>query len=356
MNSVISHNMEPPSKTAIAPGDRESNSSRSKAPVFVLGCPRSGTTVLYHMLLSAGNFAVYRAESNVFSVLQPRFGSLKSKHNRDRLLDHWLRSELFLRTGLDADAIRKEVDANCRSAGDFLRIVMEAMARQQNVDRWSDCTPDHLLYIRQIKREIPNALIVHIIRDGRDVALSYAKQGWAYPLPWDRNEQLSVAGLFWRWIVRRARIAGRSLGPDYYELHYEDLVERPRETLAALGHFIGQELNHAEIQQTGIGSVSQPNSSFGSDASGGFQPVGRWRKQMSEKQLTDFESLIGEFLAELEYPLGSNEKSGGLRALRLRATYHFWFSMRHWLKSSTPLGRFTRIGRMGIVDSQPTAR
>ena len=53
---------------------RPESGARSKAPVFVLGCPRSGTTLLYHMLLSAGNFAVYRAESQVFNLLEPRFG------------------------------------------------------------------------------------------------------------------------------------------------------------------------------------------------------------------------------------------------------------------------------------------
>ncbi len=49
---------------------------RSLAPVFVLGCGRSGTTLLYHMLLSAGNFAVYRVESNIINLLEPRFGDL----------------------------------------------------------------------------------------------------------------------------------------------------------------------------------------------------------------------------------------------------------------------------------------
>jgi hypothetical protein len=162
--------------------------------------------------------------------------------------------------------------------------------------------------------------------------------------------------LFWKWIVRRARICGHTLGNDYYELHYEDLVERPRETLAALGRFVGQDLDYDEIQQAGIGSVSQPNTSFGSDTSGGFQPVGRWRKQMSESQMADFESLIGDFLKELGYPLASRNSRSALRALRLRATYQFWFSMRHWLKSKTPLGRLTRIGRMGLHDSEVNAR
>ncbi len=80
---------------------------RSKSPVFVLGCPRSGTTLLYHMLLSAGNFALYRAESQVFNLLEPRFGDLREEHNKRNLLNAWTRSTLFTKTGLDAGEIEK---------------------------------------------------------------------------------------------------------------------------------------------------------------------------------------------------------------------------------------------------------
>src|SRR5207237_3145399 len=87
---------------------------RSKAPVFVLGCPRSGTTVLYHMLLSAGGFAVYRAESNVFNLLVPRFGDLRSARNRHTLMECWLRSKLFRVSGLEAAEITAKIMAECR--------------------------------------------------------------------------------------------------------------------------------------------------------------------------------------------------------------------------------------------------
>src|SRR5258705_2496984 len=129
--------------------------SRSKAPVFVLGCPRSGTTVLYHMLLSAGGFAIYRAESNVFNLLAPRFGNLNSAHNRQRLLKTWLRSKLFKVAGLDAAEISGKILSQCRSAGDFLRILMEEISTHHGVERWADTTPDHLLYMREIRCQIP---------------------------------------------------------------------------------------------------------------------------------------------------------------------------------------------------------
>src|SRR5450631_96960 len=77
--------------------------SRSLAPVFVLGCGRSGTTLLYHMLLSAGNFAVYRVESNAINLLEPRFGDLSVARNKRRLLQAWYNSRLFTLSGLDKE-------------------------------------------------------------------------------------------------------------------------------------------------------------------------------------------------------------------------------------------------------------
>src|SRR5437764_1017221 len=121
-----------------------------KAPVFVLGCPRSGTTLLYHMLLSAGDFALYRAETHVFDLLVPRYGNLRRLSARTKLVNDWLSTEYFQRTGLDAATLRARLLAECRNGGDFLRIVMQSVADQQGVSRWAECTPEHLLYLQQI--------------------------------------------------------------------------------------------------------------------------------------------------------------------------------------------------------------
>ena len=321
--------------------------SRSKAPVFVLGCPRSGTTVLYHMLLSAGDFAIYRTESNVFSVLSPRFGGMRSEKDRRELMTHWLKSKLFRVSGLEEREITEKIVAECRSAGDFLRILMEAIARKQNVNRWADCTPDHLLYIPEIKREIPNALVIHIIRDGRDVALSYVRQGWSYPLPWDRDEHLSVAGLYWEWIVRRGREYGKALGADYREVRFEELVTRPRETLSQLSDFVAQDLDYDRIRQNAFGSVREPNSSFKDESGESFNPVERWKSKMSATESAAFDTLVGSFLRELGYPLASTpHPRGSSRTLRLRATYLALFAAKQWAKTYTPLGRRVHLGRM----------
>src|SRR4029077_10039255 len=203
--------------TRVVPSKPRNARARSKAPVFVLGCPRSGTTLLYHMLLSAGNFVMYRSESQEFNLLEPRCGDLSSMRNKRKFLATWQGSNLFQKTGLTAAEVEPEVLANCHNAGDFLRIVMEAMARGQGGERWADCTPEHLLSLTRIKETIPNALAIHIIRDGRDVALSMEKQKWIRPFPWDRRKGLLTAALYWEWIVNKGREQGKELEADYRE-------------------------------------------------------------------------------------------------------------------------------------------
>jgi hypothetical protein len=300
------------------------------------------------MLLSAGGFAIYRSESNVFNLLVPHFGGLRSSADREALLDVWLKSKLFRVSRLDVADIRERIVADCRSGGDFLSIVMQEIARQQGARRWADCTPEHVLFMEQIKREIPDALFIHIIRDGRDVALSYAKQGWSYPLPWDRDNRLGVAGLYWEWLVRKGREQGQHLGADYQEVRFEDLVSNPKETLSRLGLFIDHDLDYERIQRAGIGSVSEPNTSF-EESNAKFDPVARWKKKMSAEQLVVFEHLLGDFLLELGYgPLTEAGQASSLRAARMRATYLPMFSAKHWIRIKTPLGRLVSLERIEI--------
>ena len=132
-----------------------------KAPVFILGCPRSGTTLLYHMLLSSGGFAVYRTEARVFDMIIPKFGNLSVLKTKHKLMEKWLQSFFFRLSGLDAEDIKKEILSGCENGGDFLRIVMNSIAERQNVDRWAECTPTNALHIPDIK----NAIIFCIFID-----------------------------------------------------------------------------------------------------------------------------------------------------------------------------------------------
>jgi hypothetical protein len=326
---------------SLADRTRSAKTSRNKAPVFVLGCGRSGTTLLYHMLLSAGGFAVYRAESNAINLLEPRFGNLSLKRNKERLMDAWLASKLFERSGLDAATIRAKVIAECGNGGDFLRIIMEEIAQNQHVERWAECTPEHLLHLPRIKETIPEALIIHIIRDGRDVAHSNARVGYVRRGWWDRAPNVLACGLYWEWIVRKGRADGSNLGSDYMEVRFEDLILNPRPVLSKVSAFIGQELDYDRIKAVGIGSVSEPNTSFREDAEGEFNPVGRWKKAFTPELLATFEGLVGGLLQEVGYKLGARDdtKLNRSELWRMRAIYKVYFESKLWLKAKTPLGQ-----------------
>lgn len=331
--------------------------ARSKAPVFVLGCGRSGTKLLYHTLLSGGGFANYHSESNTFNIIGVRFGNLASHKNRRTMMDHWLRSSLFQRTGLTREEIEPQIMESCHNAGDFLRLVMDAIARKQGVERWAECTPLHLLYLPLIKKLIPDALVVHIIRDGRDVTASLDRIGWIKPLPWDKKRKVLAPAIFWRWIVSRGRKYGRAMGNDYIEIHYEDVVEKPREALAQIGAFIEQRLDYDLIQKNAQGSMVDPNSSFRGDGQEKeSNPVGRWKTSLSGEQLAQVESVIGDLLHETGYePITpKNQRRRSLAVSLMSFLYPIYFGTKLWLKSSTPLARTASIGRMGISDPPGT--
>ncbi len=293
------------------------------------------------MILSSGNFAVYRTESNVINLLEPRFGDLSVARNKRHLLDAWYNSRLYTLSELEKAPLEERVMAECKNGGDFLRIVMEEMGRKQGMERWADNTPEHLLHLHRIKETIPEALIIHIIRDGRDVALSTAKQGYIRPLPWDKSPFVMVAGLYWEWMVNKGRKDGRDLGQDYIEVRFEELLRNPRETLAKLGSFIDHDLDYDRILRVGIGSVSAPNSSFKEGSSEAFNPSGRWKKGFTPENLSMFEGLVGGTLKELGYGLGTTNQSELERAdLKLmRASYRLFFDSKLYLKAKTPLGQ-----------------
>jgi len=334
------------------------SSARARAPVFVLGCGRSGTKLLYHTLLSAGGFAVYFAESNAFNLLGVRFGDLSRRSNRRSLLDAYYKSLLFERTGLRPEEIDQHVMDECRNAGDFLRIVMEAVARKQGMPRWAECTPLHLLNLPLIKRVIPDALIIHIIRDGRDVTTSLHRIGWIRPFAWDRSRALLPPAIFWRWIVGKGRRYGSAMGADYMEVHYEDVVENPREALARIGKFIGQELDYDRIQQVALGSVHDPNSSFRGDGrEAEAKTIGRWKTMLTAEQIRDIESIQGELLQATGYTVATlPEKLHPSLAVRFMSfLYPLYFDVKLWLKSATPLARIASTGRMGIAKRGATS-
>jgi hypothetical protein len=336
--------------------------SRSRAPVFVVGCARSGTTLLYDTLMSAGGFAIYLGESNIFNLLAPRFGDLSVRKNRERMLDVWLGSRLFRVSGLERNQIEEKIPDNCHNAGDFLRIVMDELARQQNASRWAANAPEEILHLEQIKKTIPEALIIHVIRDGRDVSLSLSEKRYIRPFPWRDRETPEGAALYWEWIVKKGRTAGSQLGNDYTEVRFEELVGNPRAVLQQLSSFLHHDLNYDRIQETAIGTVARPNSSFKRDAQRDFSPVERWKKQLSATHLTKIEGLVGGTLSELGYKLAAPGRNGRFDRAWNRLIYRQFFELKY-LSKTNPVVRALRpaltseeVDQIVVVDDKAEPR
>ncbi|MEP7382531.1 MAG: sulfotransferase [Gemmatimonadota bacterium] len=314
-----------------------------RAPVFVVGSARSGTTLLYHTLLSSGGYAVYRGEPALFDLVQPRYGDLRHRSSRTRLLGEWPRSHLARACGLDDVARCAEVLDSVRSNGDFLRAVMSRLAARQGVARWAVWGPDNLLLMPWIKRELPDARFVHMVRDGRDVALSIGTEGWIRPLPWDRGAESLVAALHWQWKVQRGRRDAARLGSDYLELHFEQLVQDRRGALEILSTFLGHAIDADAVADARIGTLRDPNSTFAGEHS---PPVGRWRERMPPPLVASIEGAIGSTLEAFGYARGTAERG---RPLSLAfAIYPSWFSLKHVLRTHSALGRLADRGRLRL--------
>jgi hypothetical protein len=327
---------------------------RKRAPVFVIGCPRSGTNFLYDCLLSSGGFAIFRGRLPIHQVLIPRFGKLDRLENRKKIVSVFLRSEGFRRSGLDGVQVTAKLLEACRNGGDFIRIVMDEIAQEQQVGRWALYDPEMLVRIATIKKEIPEALFVHIIRDGRDIALSLRKLGGFNPLPWtDSARSLEEIALYWEWLVQKGRSYGRQIVNDYAEVHFEELIGNPRVALKELSQFLDHDLDYDRIQVASLGTLGKSNSSFRGDKSdGGLNPVQRWKQKLSKDQIAALEWQVGNTLKATGYELSVSENAWtpGIREHFLRAVYQPFLDGKLWFKANTPLGRVSSLSKLELKD------
>jgi hypothetical protein len=168
-----------------------------------------------------------------------------------------------------------------------------------------------MLYLPLIKRLIPDALFIHILRDGRDVAASLSRRRFVRAFPWEDRHGLLGCGIYWEWMVGHGRRFGQTIPDDYMEVHFEQLLAHPQEILDKIGRFIDQPLNYDVIQRVAYGSVETPNTSFDQDIRN-FNPIGRWKTSFTSEQLLRFERLVGKTLVELGYEPATNGSELGL--------------------------------------------
>lgn len=280
--------------------------------LFVVGCPRSGTTLLQRMLDHHSQLAVANDTHFIPRSIEKHDRQAIGKAIRegdlalsDSLIECVRRYRRFARLGLP-DATVDKASKTSKTYREFVSSLYSAYARQRGKPLAAEKTPDYVRRLPLLHALFTWSKTVHIVRDGRDVALSLLD--WASEtkgpgkLKLWREEPIAVCALWWRWLVGTGRRDGRVIGATRYcEVSYEELVRSPREHLQRITSFLDLPFDVKMLSY----HRGKMRSSPGLSAKKAWLPptpgLRDWRTQMSARDLELFEALAGDLLDELGY-------------------------------------------------------
>jgi hypothetical protein len=271
-------------------------------PIFVLGCPRSGTTLLQLTLHGHPRMAIPPETRFVLEGYKIRrsFGDLSQLPNRRRLAG-WIvdrQTSAFDDLGLDPDSVRDEITQAGYTLGTATGTVLRAYARRFGKARWGDKRPAYVTNIPVLRRLFPTAQFVHIIRDGRDCVASLKA------MPWHRAGVTDAISA-WAQAIDHGRWAARTLPPDsYHEVSYERLVRDPEPELVVLCRFLGEEYHAAMTAPAVQAAFAVPAAKTWHARTRqpiGTDRVGRWVDVLSPAEAGLCEHVLGSRLQSHGY-------------------------------------------------------
>jgi LPS sulfotransferase NodH len=275
-------------------------------PLLILGVRRSGTTLLRVMLDRHSQLAV---PDESYFVPQ-----LADRHVRQIRVDDFVDDLSRIDTVAEWDVPLDRVRARLRdgmSPGEAIGTVYAVYADERGKPRWGDKTPMYMQNLRLLERLFPDALFVHLIRDGRDAALSFLSmprgivtETWMHPrAPADFACQ-------WRTEVAAARRLGRRVGHRYLEVRYEELIADVEAVLARICAFAGLDYEPGMADYAGNVDVSaKPHQQrLKQPPTAGVRD---WRTQMPAADVEAFEHVAGDLLRELGYETTYEPDAGG---------------------------------------------
>jgi hypothetical protein len=270
----------------------------------VIGCPRSGTTLLRNLLRSHPAHAI-PPESHFVPAFHRAWGDPPHDRAARRLAArilalHWVRR-------WELDLTPRDFDG-CRTYGELVGRLYRAVAARDGAARWGDKTPAYAREIPALDRIFPDAQFVHIVRDGRDVALSLQRTGF---LP----RTAFTAARFWKAHVAAARRDGPPLGPSrYLEIGYEDLLRDTEATMRRVCAFLDERFDARVLAPSPLDWRRFPPT-FGprrprhvSETELVRDNVGKWRRAMAPRDVAVFEAVAGDLLAELGYEIAGPQR------------------------------------------------
>lgn len=275
---------------------------------FIVGMGRSGTTLLRLMIDSHPQIAI-PPETQFISTLDRNCdceGFIRHVTTHRRWPDFHLDRDAF------ADLVRSLPDF---SITEGLRAFYRAYSWRFGKMRWGDKTPGYAEHMLRIAELLPESHFVHIIRDGRDSAVSY-RGLWFGP-----RSNLVAHAEMWRKRIRLARSHATRFGLPYMEIRYEALVTGPEAELKRICAFIGTDfcasmLDYHERANERIGELEgRPADgslpAFSKEEHAGIfsrtlsRPdpgrIGVWKKEMTAAEQDQYSAIAGDLLAELGY-------------------------------------------------------
>lgn len=272
--------------------------------LFLVGCPRSGTTLLQRMLDHHPDLAVTNDSHFIPRAIAPSAARADLPLTPE-LVERVVGYRRFPRLEV-AESTAREAASRSETYAEFVSELYTEHARLRGKTLAGEKTPDYVRHIPQLHALFPRARFIHILRDGRDVALSTLEWATGEKGPgkfglW-REEPVAVCALWWRWQVESGRRDGSSLGADCYrEVRYEDLIAEPEKNLRSLADFL--DLPYAPEMAAFHEGKTRRNSRL--SAKSAWLPatpgLRDWRRQMSERDTELFEAIAGDLLSALGY-------------------------------------------------------
>jgi hypothetical protein len=322
-------------------------------PIFVLGCPRSGTTLLQLMLHAHPRMAIPPETRFVLTSYEARnsFGDLREEANRRALATSIVgeRKTLFYDLGLDAGDVVDEIVAGPPTLGSALGTVFRSYAKRFGKPRWGDKRPGYYQYIPALRRMFPDAQFVHLIRDGRDCVASLQRMPWF-------TQDFYAAVCTWIEAVDSGRRAARQLPADaYFELRYEDLVAEPAARLSELCEFLDEEYDPAmaephKIADSTIPDRQRQNWHAETQRAVKAAPSGTWQERLEPWEIAVCEAAMRGRLRALGYKVtgaGGRAPAAHLARYARSAALHWGAAGKRRMRD-----RLERRKESGPVESQ----
>lgn len=261
---------------------------------FVVGCPRSGTTLLQRIL---------NEHCQIVIPPETAFAELVTRSRRGQAA-HWQRIKADLGIGLALPRRGLRGLADARDLYERMAHAYVQRVQRHGIAYFGEKTPQHQRYLSLLWRLFPEAKVVLVFRDGRDVAVSLSRQPWM-------SRDINVNFALW---LHYASIQRRSEQARPLQLHavqYESLVSAPETHVRKICEFLELDYQPTMLSQSrefaGVPDWEMPWKAAA------LRPIttdqiGQWRQVLSHDQLHRLEGWGGTALRRLGYTLSSEDR------------------------------------------------